>query len=383
MANTVKIKRSAVSGKVPVVGDLSLGELAINTYDGKLYTKKDVSGVESVVLLGGGGLLASNNLSDVANAGTARTNLGLAIGTNVQAYDAGLQSIASLTTAADRMIYTTASDTYAVTTLTAFGRSIIDDADATAGRTTLGLGTAATRNTGTSGAVIPMLDGAGTWTAAHTFNDNVTIEAPLQRQSGKNRVNLGAPTITDMALYGAQMSNKIAFYPEANVIFEKSTDGTNWTTESVSSTNVKRLLAGADAKTVANIAIPRDAVKYRIRLTNNGNYFFLNTAYLYASTNGNTFAMEMWKKNFTTGLWEQHTSDTTQQTSWPGHHVINYGSIPFHPSANYHEVYLLITPVWAHASNTITLYGLEMHGSEPYAYYVSNYGHVCFWTDAS
>ena len=37
---------------------------------------------------GSGDLLASNNLSDVANAGTSRTNLGLAIGTDVQAYDA-------------------------------------------------------------------------------------------------------------------------------------------------------------------------------------------------------------------------------------------------------------------------------------------------------
>jgi hypothetical protein len=80
------------------------------------------------------------------NAGTARTNLGLAIGTDVQAYDAALASIAGLTTVADRMIYTTASDTYAVTTLTSAGRAILDDVDASAQRTTLGLGTIATQN---------------------------------------------------------------------------------------------------------------------------------------------------------------------------------------------------------------------------------------------
>lgn len=40
-------------------------------------------------------LLAANNLSDLTNAATARTNLGLAIGTNVQAYDADLADLAT------------------------------------------------------------------------------------------------------------------------------------------------------------------------------------------------------------------------------------------------------------------------------------------------
>ena len=121
--------------------------------------------------LGTGDLVAANNLSDVANASTARTNLGLAIGTNVQAYDAGLQSIAGLTTEADRSIYTTASDTYAVYTLTAAGRAILDDADASAQRTTLGLGTAALKNTGTSGDAVPLLNAANTFSETQTVSD--------------------------------------------------------------------------------------------------------------------------------------------------------------------------------------------------------------------
>jgi hypothetical protein len=87
---------------------------------------------------------AGKALLDDADASAQRTTMGVAIGSDVQAYDAGLASIAGLTTAANKVIYTTGSDTYAVADFTAFGRSLVDDADAAAGRTTLGLGTAAT-----------------------------------------------------------------------------------------------------------------------------------------------------------------------------------------------------------------------------------------------
>jgi hypothetical protein len=47
MASTVQLKRSALSGKVPDTSSLALGEIAINTYDGKIYFKKSGS-VESI-----------------------------------------------------------------------------------------------------------------------------------------------------------------------------------------------------------------------------------------------------------------------------------------------------------------------------------------------
>lgn len=82
-------------------------------------------------------------LIDDAAAANARATLGLVIGTDVQAYDASLVSLATLATAADKIAYTTAADTWAETAITTFGRSLIDDAAASDARTTLGLGTAA------------------------------------------------------------------------------------------------------------------------------------------------------------------------------------------------------------------------------------------------
>lgn len=49
MANTLKLKQSAVASKVPTTAQLQLGELAVNTYDGRLFTKKNVSGTESII----------------------------------------------------------------------------------------------------------------------------------------------------------------------------------------------------------------------------------------------------------------------------------------------------------------------------------------------
>ena len=52
MTQTVQLKRSATAGAIPSTSDLELGELALNTYDGKAYIKKSVGGTESIVEVG-------------------------------------------------------------------------------------------------------------------------------------------------------------------------------------------------------------------------------------------------------------------------------------------------------------------------------------------
>lgn len=71
------------------------------------------------------------------------------IGVTVQAFDAGLQSIAGLTTAANTMIYTTALDVYTTTALTPFSRTLLDDGSAAAWKTTLGLAAVASSGSAT------------------------------------------------------------------------------------------------------------------------------------------------------------------------------------------------------------------------------------------
>jgi hypothetical protein len=58
-----------------------------------------------------GALLASNNLSDLNNTATARTNLGVAIGSNVQAWDADLDTWATKTAPSGTVVGTSDSQT--------------------------------------------------------------------------------------------------------------------------------------------------------------------------------------------------------------------------------------------------------------------------------
>ena len=100
MAQTIKLKRSATAGNTPTTSQLALGELGINTTDGKLFLKKSVSGTESIVDVGdtsgylplsGGTLTGNLNLGDNVKATFGGSN-DLALwhdGANSRILDAG------------------------------------------------------------------------------------------------------------------------------------------------------------------------------------------------------------------------------------------------------------------------------------------------------
>lgn len=179
----------------------------VQAYDADLAALAGLtSAADKGIMFTGSGTAATYTLTaaaltilDDASTSDMRTTLGLAIGTNVQAYDADLAALAGLTSAADKGIMFTGSGTAATYTLTAAALTVLDDTSTSDMRTTLGLaiGTnvqaydadlAALAGLTSAANKIPMFSGSGTATLIDfidedNFTSNSATAVPSQQST--------------------------------------------------------------------------------------------------------------------------------------------------------------------------------------------------------
>ena len=237
--------RSIVSGSTAsgVRSTLGLGSIATQAASGVSITGGTVSGVtfaSSSVTINGGTISGITDLA-IADGGTgastasgARANLGLVIGSGVQAYSAILSGVSEQFTTADTLIYASASGVVDSAALTSFGRSIISGSTASGVRSTLGLGSIATQeasNVSISGGTV---SGVTLITGSVTISggtiSGITDLAIADGGTGAStasgaRTNLGLSIGSDVQAYSAILSGVSDQFTTADTLIYASVSG--------------------------------------------------------------------------------------------------------------------------------------------------------------
>ena len=216
-------------------------------------------------------------------------------------------------------------------------------------------------------------------TTGASVNGNLYANRYLQNATGIPTNNLGAPTVTEMALFEQQFKPQTTLangYDDlADLTFYKQdTSSSSWTEiTSYSDDNKRRFLRTMNS----SVIIPNGVYKFRAEFVARS-YTFANALSGYWSSQSHRSQVHVWKRRCSDNLWQQHTSSTTEISSWPGHMYLPFGTIAWHETntsstGHHNKIRIEFTPNWIaysgsgtdYSDRDIALYGLQIWGGYP------------------
>lgn len=222
VAQAIAALATVVMASDTVAGKVELATIAETITGIDTARATHAAGVKAAIAAAITGLVNSSpttldTLNELANALGNDPNFASSIATQIggkQNLDATLTALSGLTVAANKLIYATGADAFATTDLSAFMRTLLDDADAATARATLGL-SGRPGHTYAANDWIPLGDGIilqwGTTASIASSASSGTITFPIAFPSNAAYVNIiGVGAVTSGANTNLSLVTKTA-----------------------------------------------------------------------------------------------------------------------------------------------------------------------------
>ncbi len=176
------------------------------------------------------------------------------------------------------------------------------------------------------------------------------------------------PSILEVAI-NENYNNKFFNYDVNYILVEESSNGTTWTTKSISTDDLKNLLGGTIG---TSIAIPANTY-LRFEFTATG-YCYISTLFTYHCYTGEVFHIKIERKYSTASEYEV-LRDWTGLSGWPSTSCQQFTNTPF--SSSYYNKFRI---TFRSAGTTSYIYRLRVYGGYPNSYNsvisVNGYGQI-------